>query len=50
MSAVADVRSRGYAISTNLVTPWAGVIAVRLHETDPIVILVIGIGGVSEVL
>jgi DNA-binding IclR family transcriptional regulator len=50
MATIADVRVRGYAISTNLVTPGAGIIAMPLHETAAHARLVIGIGGVSEVL
>jgi DNA-binding IclR family transcriptional regulator len=53
MEIVAEVRHQGYAASTNIVTPGAGIVAMAIPDSQapgsdaP---LVLGIGGVSEIL
>lgn len=50
MSTVEEVRRSGYAFTIDLVTPGAGILAMVLPVADGRNPLVVGIGGISEVL
>lgn len=47
---LAEVRKQNYAFTTDLVTPGGAVLAVALPVTDGEEPLVVGLGGISEVL
>lgn len=47
---LAEVRRLGYAFTTDLVTPGGAVLAMALPVTDGGQALVVGLGGISEVL
>ena len=50
LETLAEVRRQGYAFTTDLVTPGGAVLAMPLPVTDSGQPLVIGLGGISEVL
>lgn len=50
LQALAEVRRQGYAFTTDLVTPGGAVLAMPLPVTDGDQALVVGLGGISEVL
>ncbi|WP_295374308.1 helix-turn-helix domain-containing protein [uncultured Pseudacidovorax sp.] len=50
LAVLADVRRQGYAFTTDLVTPGGAVLAMALPVTDGDRALVLGLGGISEVL
>ncbi len=50
MKQICEIRRRGYAISTNTVTPGGGIVALLLPGEFNEMQLAIGIGGVAEVI
>jgi DNA-binding IclR family transcriptional regulator len=50
LQAIAEVRRLGFAFTTDMVTPGGAVLAMALPVTDGGQALVVGLGGISEVL